>query len=186
MLERERERVILSTSIKIVPDCLKYQFEPEYAKTHHWSDKCCKLFKKTIFREWELSTNRINCFTGQRKDEGGNRSGLKCISQGTNGKHFNLLMPVTNEWEEMFIKKYNVELCELYYPPYNYKRTGCLFCPYSLDLQEELDTMKQICPQVCKQAETIWKPSFTEYRRIGYRLRKDTGQLTIFDFIESE
>ena len=116
--------VILCTSSKIVPDKLKFQFEPEYAKQHFFSDKCCYLFKKNIFREWELNTERYNCFTGQRKDEGGNRSGLKCISQGKNGKHFNLLMPVSDEWEKLFIEKYNIELCELYYPPYNFERTG--------------------------------------------------------------
>ena len=188
MVERERESITLSTSIQIVPNALKYQFEPEYARTHFWSDKCCYLFKKSIFKEWELTTGRTNCFTGQRKDEGGNRSGLKCISQGMNGKHFNILMPVSDEWEEMFIKKYNIELCELYLPPYNFKRTGCLFCPYSLDLQEQLDRMNEISPNVCKQAESIWKPVFEEMRRIGYRLRKkqDYVQISIDDFIESE
>ena len=181
---RERENIILSTSIKIVPNKLKYQFTPEYAKQHNFSDRCCYIFKKNIFKEWELNVERYNCFTGQRKDEGGNRSGLKCISQGTNGKHFNLLMPVSDEWEEYFIKEYNIELCELYYPPYNFKRTGCLFCPFSLNLQEQLDKMKEICPSVCKQAELIWKPVFDEYRKVGYRLDRKTNQMSIFDFME--
>ena len=40
--------VILCTSSKIVPDKLKFQFEPEYARTHFFSDKCCYLFKKEM------------------------------------------------------------------------------------------------------------------------------------------
>lgn len=93
-------------------------------------------------------------------------------------------MPVSDEWEQYFIKEYNIELCELYYPPYNFKRTGCLFCPFSLNLQEQLDKMKEICPSVCKQAELIWKPVFDEYRKVGYRLDKKTNQMSIFDFID--
>lgn len=95
-------------------------------------------------------------------------------------------MPVSDEWEEMFIEKYNIELCELYYPPFNFKRTGCLFCSYSRNLQEQLDIMNEICPSVVKQAEIIWKSVYDEYRRIGYRLRKKSNQLTIFDFIENK
>ena len=78
-----------------------------------------------------------------RAEEGGNRSNLGCITQGQNGKHFNLLIPITEEWEQEFIKRNNIELCELYYEPYNFDRTGCLFCPYAKDLQQQLDRMKE-------------------------------------------
>ena len=64
--------------------------------------------------------------------------------------------------------------------------TGCKCCPYSLDLQEQLDTMAMYLPSEKKQCEMIWKPVYQEYRRLGYRLRKDTGQMSIFDFIEKE
>ena len=47
-----------------------------------------------------------------------------------------------DEWEEWFIESQKVNVCALYKPPYNFKRTGCAGCPFSLDLQEQLETMK--------------------------------------------
>lgn len=123
-----------------------------------------------------------------RAEEGGNRSNLGCITQGQNGKHFNILIPITEEWEQEFIKRNNIELCELYYEPYNFDRTGCSFCPYSKDLQEQLDRMKQLDKSTYNQAQIIWKHVYEEYRRIGYRLRKkkDYEQISIFDILNEE
>lgn len=70
-----------------------------------------------------------------------------------------------------FIKLNKIRLCELYYPPYNFKRSGCKGCPYSLNLQNQLDVMAQYMPEELKQCEAIWKPVYDEYRRIGYRLK---------------
>lgn len=170
----------LYTSIKIVPKSLEFQFEPDYAKSHNFSDKCCLLFKKGVLREYEAKSGRVNSITGMRQEEGGNRDKLTCITSGVNGKHFNFLAPINEEWEEWFIKKYDIKLCELYYSPYNFNRTGCLFCPYSLNLQEQLDKMKQIDKATYKQACLLWKPVFDEYKRIDYRL-KNIRQMDIWD-----
>ena len=59
-------------------------------------------------------------------------------------------------------------------------RTGCKGCPYSLNLQNDLDMMAQLLPNERKQCEIIWKPVYDEYRRIGYRLNKNKN---IFDFL---
>lgn len=146
---------------------------------------CCKEFKHGVLAKLEKQLGFKYTFTGMRKQEGGNREKLGCISKGSNSLHFNILVPITNEWEEMFIKKYNVELCELYLPPYNFKRSGCLFCAFSKDLQQQLDTMQEINPNLVKQANILWSPVYDEYRRIGYRLRKKEKykQTTIDDFL---
>lgn len=62
-----------------------------------------------------------------------------------------------------------IRLCELYYPPYLFERTGCKGCPYNIDLQRELDAMDE---SERRQCEIIWEPVYREYRRIGYRLKK--------------
>jgi 3'-phosphoadenosine 5'-phosphosulfate sulfotransferase (PAPS reductase)/FAD synthetase len=82
-------------------------------------------------------------------------------------------------WE--FIKEYNVDICDIYKPPYNFERTGCKGCPFNPTLQKDLDTLEVFFPNERKQCEYIWKPVYDEYRRIGYRLRKaDEGrQMTI-------
>lgn len=85
---------------------------------------------------------------------------------------FHPLLVVSNDFEDWYIKERNIQLCKLYYPPYDFTRTGCKGCPYALDLQSNLDTMERLLPNERKQCEIIWKPIYDEYRRIGYRLRK--------------
>jgi len=71
----------------------------------------------------------------------------------------------------------------LYYHPFNFERTGCKGCPFSLHLQQQLDVMDELLPNEKKQCEMIWKPIYDEYRRIHYRLRGDGDykQLSLFD-----
>ena len=68
-------------------------------------------------------------------------------------------------------------MCKLYYPPFNFQRTGCKGCPYSLDLQKQLEIMAVYLPQEKKQCEQIWGKVYAEYRKIDYRLDK---QLSLF------
>lgn len=143
------------------------------------SDKCCNEFKKKIARNYENESNRRIVITGMLQEEGGQRENLTCIITDKDGniKKFHPLAIVTSEFENWYIAEKKIELCELYYPPYNFKRTGCKGCPYSLDLQEQLDVMALYLPAERKQCEIIWEPVYSEYRRIGYRLRP----LDLFD-----
>ena len=100
-------------------------------------------------------------------------------------KKFHPLKVVSEEWENWFLEKYNIKLCKLYYPPYNFERTGCKFCPFSLDLENQLEKARKLLPNEYKQANILWKPVFDEYRRLGYRLKRNE-QLDIFDFIKEE
>lgn len=94
-------------------------------------------------------------------------------------KRFHPLIKVDDNWENWFIKEKNIQLCKLYYPPFNFKRTGCRGCPFSLDLADQLKTMEIYLPNERKQCELIWKPVYDEYRRIGFRL-KSKEQLKLF------
>ena len=86
---------------------------------------------------------------------------------------------MTKSWEDWFIKEYDVKLPIVYYPPYNFKRTGCAGCPFALDLSTQLETMERLLPNQRRQCEIIWKPVYEEYRRIGYRL-KSIEQIKLF------
>ena len=168
----------------ICPNILKYQFTKDF--NIKCSEKCCTKLKKDPTKKWQKENNRSIVLTGMRKEEGGAREKLTCIITDKQNKlvKFHPLVVVNDDFENWFINKYNIELCKLYREPFNFKRTGCKGCPYSLDLQEQLDTMAMYLPNEKKQCEMIWKPVYQEYRRLGYRLRKDTGQMSIFDFIE--
>ena len=107
---------------------------------------------------------------------GGERASIKgCILTDKQGKikRFHPLIKVNDEWENWLIQEKSIELCPLYKEPYNFKRTGCKGCPFSLDLQEQLEIMELYLPNERKQCEIIWKPVYDEYRRLNYRLKKN-------------
>lgn len=164
----------------LCPKALKYQFSDDF--NLKVSGKCCDRLKKEPFKKWEKENSRNVCITGMMSQEGGARESIKgCVITDNDGKikKFHPLLKVTEEWENWYIKRNNIQLCELYYEPYNFKRTGCKGCPYSLTLQDQLETMSRLLPRERKQCESIWKPVYEEYRRIGYRL-KDSEQIKLF------
>lgn len=160
-------------NIIVCPKMLKYQFTPEFKIK--CSDKCCMKLKKEPIHKWEKENHRTIAMTGMRNSEGGERASIKgCILTDKNGKlaKFHPLIKVNDDWENRFIKSNDIKLCELYYPPFNFKRTGCKGCPFSLDLNEQLEIMEKYLPNERKQCEFIWKPVYEEYRKLGYRLKK--------------
>ncbi len=163
------------------PERLKYQFASDFKIKV--SNKCCFELKKKIAEKWSKENGKTITITGMRQGEGGLRGTLKgCAVFADDNckelKKFHPLFPCDDNFVNEFIKQNNIELCELYYPPYNFKRTGCKGCPYSLDLQKQLDIMAIYLPAERKQCEMIWKPIYEEYRRIGYRLNNTP---TLFD-----
>lgn len=167
----------------LCPKKMLYNFTQEF--TLKVSDQCCYEFKKKPSAQFEQQTGRYIGLTGMMKTEGGYRTRLNCIvTDSKTGKihRFHPLSIVTEEWERWYIANRSIKLCDLYYPPFNFERTGCVCCPFSQTLQAQLDTLSVVAPDEKKRAEYIWKPVYDEYRRIGYRLRKELEQPSLFDF----
>ena len=61
-------------------------------------------------------------------------------------------------------------MCSLYYPPYNFERTGCKGCPFNMKLKEQLAVMEKLLPDEYKQCQLIWGKVYDEYKRREYRL----------------
>ena len=155
------------------PKMLEYQFTPEF--TLKCSDNCCRKMKKEPIHKWEKQNHRTIAITGMRNSEGGERASIKgCILTDKDGqlKKFHPLIKVNDEWEKWIVEEKNIQLAKVYYPPYNFKRTGCLGCPFSLNLQEQLEVMELYMPNERKRAEILWEPVYKEYRRLGYRLKR--------------
>lgn len=158
---------------------LKYQFTDDFKLKV--SNKCCYKLKKEPAHRWAEENNKKITITGMRSEEGGLRTTLKgCAVFGEKNelKKFHPLQPVTDKWIDWFVNKYQIKLCKLYYSPFYFKRTGCKGCPYSLDLDKQLEVMSIWLPAEKKQCELIWKPVYDEYRRINYRL---TNQKNLFE-----
>ena len=166
--------IVESNTIIRCPKQLKYQFTQDFKLK--CSEQCCNKLKKEPAKRYEKENNKTIAILGLRQDEGGQRQSHKgCVvfDKDKNVKKFKPLNPISDDFEEWFINKHQIKLCKLYYSPYNFRRTGCKGCPFSLDLQEQLDIMEELLPNEKKQCELIWKPVYEEYRRIGYRLKKE-------------
>lgn len=176
-LTNEKYLGLSTKKIFLCPNCLKYQFTEDFKIKI--SDECCNELKKKPIRQWEKENNRPITLTGMRSEEGGYRNYQKncAVFKGKELVKFHPLKVVSNEWMDWFIEKQGIKLCKLYYPPFNFHRTGCKGCPFSLDLQEQLDIMEKYLPKERKQCEIIWKPVYEEYRRIGYRLKENKDEL---------
>lgn len=151
------------------PKQLLYQIENNDLKISH---KCCYRLKKQPIMKWMKENKKSVTITGMRMQEGGNRKRLTCIitDKDNNLKKFHPLAVVNADFENWFIETRNIKLCKLYYPPFNFTRTGCKGCPFSLTLDKDLFVMRTLLPAEAKQCEIIWKPVYDEYRRLHYRL----------------
>lgn len=164
------------------PKSLMYQKDSSF--NINISDRCCFEFKKKPAQEYAKQSGRFITITGMLKEEQGQRSTINCIVTDDKGKikKFHPLSVVSHEWEKWYIDNKSIQLAALYYPPYNFVRSGCMGCPYSTKLQGQLDTLEQLMPEEKKRCEWLWKPIYDEYRRIGYRLRKeDNLQQSLFE-----
>ena len=178
------------------PKILKYQFTDE--NKLKISDLCCVRLKEEPLSNWLEKSNKKYAIVGIMREEGGRRSRATCLAfRGKKLFHFQPLAPITKEWEDWLIDAYDIKICDIYKPPYNFVRTGCKGCPFALNLQDELNTLEKYFPAERKQCEFIWKPVYDEYRRIGYRLKKpyepkddifenDGEQLTFFDYYKED
>ena len=165
-------------SDRVCPKKLLYQFQPDF--TMKVSDKCCKRLKKEPFRKYEKETGRKLRVTGLRAAEGGARSfsfsaGGGCVFRDKEGDiyQFSPLAPVSNEFIDWYVKTRNIKLASLYYPPFNFERTGCVMCPYSVHVGKQLMAIKDVLPAQFKQAWSIWRPVYEEYARLNYRRLQD-------------
>ncbi len=157
------------------PKKLLYQFTDE--NTLKISDMCCIRLKEEPLIKWAKDHYKSIAIIGTMRDEGGRRGRSGCLQfQGKKLKQFKPLNPITKDWENWFIEKYQIKLCALYYSPYNRLRTGCKGCPFSLHLQEELDMLSRFFPEERKQCEFIWGPVYNEYRKLNYRLKKEENK----------
>ena len=108
------------------PDKLRYQFTKDF--NIKISNKCCYKLKKDVAEEWRKLNNKQITITGMRSEEGGLRAGLKGCTIFDEGRllKFHPLQPITEDFVDWYIAEKKIKLCELYYPPYNFKRTGCV------------------------------------------------------------
>lgn len=109
---------------------------------------CCTVMKKKPFKNYEKENGIKGAAVGLRMQEGGvrslkieerARSGQKICTYSNRGIIFKA--PIV-DWDdddvEQFIKEYNVPLSKAY-TEFGFGRTGCMGCPYALDVAMNLE-----------------------------------------------
>ena len=160
------------------PKCLAYQ--KDGFDKFKVSDSCCTILKKQPAEKWSKENNRQIAIIGIRAAEGGQRKNVSsCLYYQRNRlKKFSPLLVCSDSFIDNFVEVYKVELCKLYYAPYNFKRTGCKGCPFNIKLQDELLTLAEFFPSEKKQCEYIFGKVYEEYKRINYRITKSILDLS--------
>lgn len=111
------------------------------------SNKCCKILKKDALRKFEKENSMLGSFQGIRTAEGGARSsaakrreigGGKLCTWQKDGVVYNApIIDWSNDDIDQFISKYQVPLSDAY-TKYNLKRTGCMACPFAINVSDDL------------------------------------------------
>lgn len=111
------------------------------------SSKCCDWMKKKPFEKYAKENGMLGNMQGVRLAEGGARESAANVRLRTGGKLCTWVKggiiqkaPIidwTDENVEEFIQRYNVPLSDAYVK-YNFKRTGCMACPYAREVNEDL------------------------------------------------
>lgn len=130
------------------------------------SPKCCNYAKKKTAEKF-YADNAVDLgIVGVRKSEGGIRStGIKnCYT--VNFDTYDTYRPIfwyTNYDKYMYNKIFKVTNSECY-TKWGFTRTGCSGCPFSLDLEIELQASQLYEPDFYKASNSVFKDSY-EYTR---------------------
>lgn len=116
-------------------------------KLHKISPYCCTITKKKTIQKYEKENDK-KAILGVRQSEGANRkASYKTCFTAT--KNFVPIHDLTDEMLEAIIKKYDIEVPEIYE---HISRTGCMGCPYghySGNTEKELNLLSPAQRRYC-------------------------------------
>lgn len=192
--------------IQLVINSSKYMkdFIAEYPPDFKISAKCCDYCKKQVAHNVQKDFEMI--ITGERRDEGGMRSVPRkdntalCFGEQANGQYrLRPLYYVSDADKAWYKEKYGIRYSDAY-EVYGLTRTGCCGCPISYKAISDLELIRPYEPNVVKAAwhifgkSYIYRQQYNEYKekrnaeekaKRNMEKEKQSGQISIFDFMES-
>jgi 3'-phosphoadenosine 5'-phosphosulfate sulfotransferase (PAPS reductase)/FAD synthetase len=130
------------------------------------SNKCCYFAKKLVSKHVISDTNCDLSITGIRKAEGGARAGAykSCFSSNEDiADEYRPIFWYKNSDKIDYENHYGI-IHSKCYSQYGLKRTGCVGCPYSRNLEYELEVIQKYEPKLYKAVCNVFKDSY-EYTR---------------------
>ena len=129
------------------------------------ANKCCQYMKKYPFKDFAKENDMNGAYSGVRVAEGGARAmaykTCTVVTENKGKKHI-MSLPIydwSDEIVEEFIEYYNIKLSDAY-EVYGCKRTGCIGCPFSPNLKEELKVLYEYEPLKYKAIMTWMQDVF--------------------------
>lgn len=122
------------------------------------SNHCCTQMKKKPFHKFAKENGMVGYLDGLRIAEGGQRA-MTIANRANICTHINKdgiiqkspIVDWTDEMCQMFIERYSVPRSRAY-TEYGLDRTGCFCCPFSADLQKNLENLHRYEPNRYKAA----------------------------------
>lgn len=172
----------------------RFALTPQQAAMVHYikdngikiSAKCCEVSKKKPLYQYIKEHGIDLNVTGERKAEGGIRATAhhSCFEQSKN--HVDKYMPLwwwSDRVKSVFKEREGIRYSDCY-EVYGMRRTGCVGCPFSLTIADDLTTMYIFEPQLYKACMKVFGESYRLVDQFGARKRKCIPDLPekLFDF----
>ena len=148
------------------------------------SEKCCDLSKKKPLKQYAKQNNIDMSVTGERREEGGQRSiaHKSCFEQQ---KEIDKYMPLwwwSNETKAQFKAAEGIRFSDCY-EVYGLRRTGCVGCPFNLNIANDLQVMYRFEPKLFKACMSVFGESYRLMDEFKCRRKKclpECYQMTLF------
>jgi len=147
------------------------------------SSKCCYYAKKKPSHDLMKKLGCDLVIIGVRKAEGGIRAlqYKNCYTQGEN--QYRPLFWFNDSDKQIYAEAFDIIHSECY-ERWGFKRTGCVGCPYGLNLTEELAIVQKYEPNLYKAANNVFKESYEytkQYRQFVREMKdKERGRRKLF------
>lgn len=162
--------------------------------TFNISNKCCYYAKKLPAQNYKKEHDINLSIVGVRKAEGGVRATaykncFTCNSDKDKSDEYRMLFWYSNDDRAQYESEFNVTHSKCY-TEYGLKRTGCVGCPFAIDIEDNLKAIEKNEPKLYKAVNKIFGDSYEytrKYREFAKQMKIDekNGQLSIFDYQEA-
>lgn len=138
------------------------------------SAECCLYSKKKPLHDYEKEHNCDLYVTGERKAEGGQRSIQQhgCFSERDKGPDkFMPLWGWSDDTKLQFKMAEGIRYSDCY-EIWGFKRTGCVGCPFNINIADDLQRMKQYEPRMYNACMKVFGLSYELMDRFNCRRKK--------------
>lgn len=150
------------------------------------SAKCCDYSKKKPLYEYQKKHGIDLNVTGERKAEGGQRAISQNSCFGTRTGHPDKFMPLF-WWSDIIKLCFKLNEGIVYsdcYEVYGLRRTGCVGCPFTLDIRKNLEIMQEYEPKLYEACLRVFGRSYALMDLFQARRSKCLPEgLTPWDFL---